>query len=182
MAEEIWKDIPEYKGIYQVSNSGRVKSLGNEKSKKERILKPIINPHGYCFVYLCMYGKSKAIYIHQLVAICFLGHKPCGYKLVINHKNFIRTDNRVENLEIVTQKENLNHYHRNREQLFSKLNEVSLEYLINIKKMKDKKEPKKAGRPTRYGEEAVVLAVKVPKSQYEYMKNIIELLLKQFEA
>ena len=117
---EVWKDIPNYEGIYQASSLGRVKSLSREIWRtrnngysvlKERILKNSINDMGYMMVGLSKDNKSKTRKTHQLVAEAFLNHKPCGYKLVINHKNFIKTDNRVENLEIVTARENCNHKH-----------------------------------------------------------------------
>ena len=117
---EVWKDIPNYEGIYQASSLGRVKSLSREIWRtrnngysvlKERILKNSINDMGYMMVGLSKDNKSKTRKTHQLVAEAFLNHKPCGYKLVINHKNFIRTDNRVENLEIVTVRENCNMKH-----------------------------------------------------------------------
>ena len=44
---EIWKDIEGYNGIYQISNLGRVKSLGNIKNKKDKIIKPVKNNKGY---------------------------------------------------------------------------------------------------------------------------------------
>ena len=100
---EIWKDIPGYEGLYQVSNLGRVKSL---KYNKERILKCGINTHGYNIVVLCDNGKPKTKNVHQLVAMSFLNHNPCGFKLVIDHKNDIKTDNRLENLQIVTSRFN----------------------------------------------------------------------------
>ena len=99
---EIWKTIEKYPD-YQISNLGNVKSL---KFRKDRILKQWIDDLGYCRVDLIKNEK-----VHQLVAIAFLNHNPCKYKLVINHKNFNRQDNRVENLEIVTQRENANRAH-----------------------------------------------------------------------
>jgi NUMOD4 motif/HNH endonuclease/AP2 domain len=106
--EEIWKDIDDSKGLYQVSNLGNVKSL---KFGKERILKFSTTHEGYNQVTVIIKNTYKRIYIHQLVAISFLNHTPCGYKLVVNHKNFNRQDNRAENLEIVTMRENTNHKH-----------------------------------------------------------------------
>jgi hypothetical protein len=107
---EIWKDIPEYEGRYQISNLGRVKSL---KWNKERILKPSKNKNDYLSVVLCFYGdySRTSMLVHQLVAIAFLNHIPCGHKLVVNHINFDRKDNRLENLEIVTHRENGNMKH-----------------------------------------------------------------------
>ena len=102
MKTEIWKDIKDYEGLYQVSNLGRVKSL---KFGKERILSAATNATGYSLVALCN-GKTKAITAHQLVAMAFLNHKPCGYKLVVDHINTIKTDNRLENLQVITNREN----------------------------------------------------------------------------
>lgn len=104
---EIWKKIEGFED-YEVSNLGRVKSI---KKGKERILKPAINIKGYLRVNLCENGKKKEMKIHQLVAIAFLGHTPNGMKTVINHINFVRTDNRLENLEITTTRENSNKKH-----------------------------------------------------------------------
>lgn len=115
---EIWKDIPSYEGIYQASNLGIIKSLyritisktGIKKSYKERILKSN-SCRDYCFLRLSKNGKPKGFWVHQLVAMAFLGHVPCKHKLVVNHINFCKTDNRVENLEIITARENLNRKH-----------------------------------------------------------------------
>lgn len=110
---EIWKDIKGYEGLYQVSNLGRVKSLKryvwNGKSyylKNERILKFGMMNSGYKFVGLWKNNKSKNASVHQLVAMAFLGHKPCGYKLVVDHINNDKLDNRAENLQIVTNRFN----------------------------------------------------------------------------
>jgi len=115
---EIFKNIPGFEGLYQVSNLGRVKSLARvvegpkgPRNLKERILKPGKNSNGYLVCILYKYGKRKAFDVHQLAAIAFLDHVPNGKILVVNHKNFNRTDNRVENLEIVTMRENGNKKH-----------------------------------------------------------------------
>jgi hypothetical protein len=111
---EIWKDITGYEGIYQISNMGRVYSLpkqwisgkNNIMSHNGKILKTTINPSGYKFVNLLLNSNNKLRYIHQLVAESFLNHKACGYKLVIDHINDDPLDNRLCNLQIVTQRYN----------------------------------------------------------------------------
>ena len=110
MVEE-FRNIKGYEGIYQVSNLGRVKSLNYNHTKKERILKAGDDGKGYYYVGLSKDGVLKMRKIHQLVAEYFLGHTPCGYKLVVNHIDFDKTNNNVDNLEIVTQRENANQKH-----------------------------------------------------------------------
>lgn len=105
---EIWKDIENYEGIYQVSNLGNIKSL---KFNKEKILKPTIDGASYYSVNLYKNGVQKNFSIHKLVAISFLNHIPCGFNLVINHKDFNRLNNKVDNLEIITNRENTNKKH-----------------------------------------------------------------------
>jgi len=100
---EIWKDIPDYEGIYQISNMGRVKSL---KFDKERILKAGINKRAYLNVGLSKNGKTKTFTVHKLVAINFLDHKPCGHKIVVDHIDENPLNNIVENLQIISQREN----------------------------------------------------------------------------
>ena len=72
---EIWKDIPNYDGKYQISNYGRVKSLNYKRSGKEQTLKPFITGHGYLQVPLCKNGARKLIYIHKVMANVFLDRK-----------------------------------------------------------------------------------------------------------
>ena len=102
MNKEIFKDIPNYEGTYQVSNLGNVKSLGNEKTRKEKILKPRNNGNGYYTIRLCKESKCKNITVHALVAMAFLNHVPDGHKIEVDHKNDITTDNRLENLQLLT--------------------------------------------------------------------------------
>lgn len=101
--EEIWKDVPDYEGLYQVSNFGRVKSF---KRNKIIILKLTVYKNGYVCVSLTKNGLSLKRYVHQLVAMAFLGHKRCGLQLVVDHINDNKIDNRLENLQIVTQRYN----------------------------------------------------------------------------
>lgn len=108
MTKETYKDISGYEGVYQVSNLGNVKSL---RYNKERILKPTKGTVGYLTVGLSSNGKSKWRTIHSLVAEAFLSHVPNGYKMVVNHKNFNKLDNKLENLEVVTNRENTNKKH-----------------------------------------------------------------------
>ena len=103
---EIWKPIRDYEGLYEVSNLGRIKRLGNDKNRKEKILKPYKNKLGYLRVTLSKDNKVKYMFIHRLVAIAFIPNpenKPC-----IDHINTIPSDNRVENLRWATYKENMN--------------------------------------------------------------------------
>ena len=100
---EIWKTIPNYED-YQVSNLGNVKSL---KWGKERILKGALGSYGYYEVNLLKDKKQKSFRIHKLVAMAFLGHIPDGtHKIVVDHINNVRIDNRLENLQLITNRQN----------------------------------------------------------------------------
>ena len=109
---EEWKDIKGYEGLYQVSNLGRVKSLGNGKSNRSKciIMKTAINHKGYAMIRLCKDGVGKGFSVHRLVAESFLAnheHKP-----QVNHLNGLTWDNRVTNLEWATCSENNLHAYR----------------------------------------------------------------------
>ena len=106
MKKEIWKDVPNYEGVYQVSNLGNIKSLNYNHTKKEKLLKQALMPNGYYFVCLFFEVKRKNFFIHQLVAMAFLNHIPCGHRFEVDHINNIKSDNRVVNLQILTHKDN----------------------------------------------------------------------------
>jgi predicted DNA-binding protein (MmcQ/YjbR family) len=99
---EIWKTIPDYED-YQVSSLGNVKSL---KWGKERILKAGFDRGGYLGVVLSDNKKAKSIKVHKLVAIAFLNHTKNGHVEIVDHINNIKTDNRAENLQLISQREN----------------------------------------------------------------------------
>lgn len=107
--EEVWKDIDEYEGLYQISSLGRVKSLkGNRKIHLIEKIILLSNTHnGYKSVSLSKNGKRKSFRVHRLVAKSFL-ENPLE-KPYINHKDCNRTNNNINNLEWITQKENIKH-------------------------------------------------------------------------
>lgn len=114
MEEEIWKDIEEYEGLYQVSNMGNVKSVNrkvkNSLSKsgyieiKSQIMKQKQRKDGYMYIQLSKNGKSKGFFVHRLVAKAFIPNPE--NKPYIDHINTIRNDNRIENLRWATREEN----------------------------------------------------------------------------
>ena len=116
--KEIWKDIPEYEGLYQISNLGRVKSLrGNEK-----ILKQLVNRDGYYVVRIRKNKKRKEYFVHRLIALCFIEYKN-NYKcledeknkvfnvnkLTVNHIDKNRLNNNISNLEWCSLRYNVNY-------------------------------------------------------------------------
>jgi len=102
MDQEIWKVIKEYPN-YKVSNLGKVKHY-------ERLLRPNINRYGYETVLLYNNVGRRKYLVHRLVAFAFIPNTL--NKPQINHINGIKTDNRVENLEWVTNSENMKHAFR----------------------------------------------------------------------
>lgn len=102
--KEEWRNVVGYEGYYQVSNKGRVKSLKridpNNHLVKERILTPNKDKYGYDYVGLSKYGKTKSYKSHRLVAKAFI-YNPNNHP-VINHKDFNKDNNCVDNLEWCT--------------------------------------------------------------------------------
>lgn len=120
IVNEIWKDIPDYEGFYQVSNFGRVRSIDRvvtcfktTKTRKGQILKPKPDKDGYLTI---MIGKAekqscrKTVKVHALVASAFLGDRPQGH--VINHIDGVKANNCPSNLEYCTAKSNTQHAYR----------------------------------------------------------------------
>jgi len=104
MIIEEFKDVVGFDGHYQVSNLSRVKSL---KRNGEKMLSPSIDKtKGYYRVNLYKNNQRKLVYIHQLVAIAFLGHKPNGNKMVVDHIDNNKGNNRVDNLQVISSREN----------------------------------------------------------------------------
>ncbi len=108
---EIWKPIPDHDG-YEVSNCGRVRSYWNNYANKNigpKILCQIVTDKGYHRVPIRKNKKPRIWFTHRLVMLSFIGPSA----LETNHKNGIKSDNRLENLEYVTHSENEHHAYKN---------------------------------------------------------------------
>ena len=111
--EEIFKDIEGYEQLYQISNLGRVKSLGNGGSNsKEKVLKPAKLKNNYLQVVLSKQGKLKHHLVHRLVAQAFLDNP--NNLPEVNHRDEDKTNNCIENLEWCDTKYNINYGTRNK--------------------------------------------------------------------
>lgn len=98
---EIWKDIIGYEGLYFISESGKIKN-------KRGVLRKIqVGKTGYCRVILKKKNKPKQHFVHRLVACAFLENNE--NKKTVNHKNGIKSDNNLSNLEWATHSENCTH-------------------------------------------------------------------------
>lgn len=140
--EEIWKDVIGYEGLYQISSMGKVKSLqqgnaiGSKITYREKIMKPRLKKSGYYDVGLKTKGRQKRFRINRLVAMHFIPNPE--NKPFVNHKEGIKSDNRMAKLEWCTHSENMEHYkvtmNRNNERNFRKCTlQISLDgFLIGV--------------------------------------------------
>lgn len=129
--KEIWKDIKGYKGLYQVSNLGRIKSI-----KKEYIFKENKNGNGYRIVTLTKNKIEKSFSVHQLVANHFI---PNSNNLPqVNHKDGNKMNNDVDNLEWCTQSDNMKHAYLNKLEIKNGKKVVQFDLDMNIIKVWDK--------------------------------------------
>ncbi len=109
--QEEWKEIIGYEGKYLISNLGRVATASNSKSRKLKILKPGRSDMQYLRVILFKNAKDTNQYIHRLVAIHFISNP--NNLPVVNHIDGNKINNRYDNLEWCTQKENIEKYYSN---------------------------------------------------------------------
>lgn len=123
MTEEIWRPIDGYEGLYEVSNTGLIRSLdrfvGNRNRIKGKILSIKIEKTGYCSVALFKYGKMKRYLVHRLVAKTFIPNTE-GLPQV-NHRDENKRNNRVDNLEWCDSKYNINYGSRTQRSINTKV-------------------------------------------------------------
>jgi hypothetical protein len=116
MKDENWKEVVNFEGLYKVSNLGRVMSIKEQGGYRANMVRPMCRwlimrasrgTHGYPAVRLMKNKKSHLLRVHRLVALAFIDNKqgkPC-----VNHKDSVRDNNNVKNLEWCTKKENTQH-------------------------------------------------------------------------
>lgn len=114
LPNEIWKDIPNYEGVYKASNFCRIKSLERKSwngssyiTQREIILKPFIDKKGYHNVSLYKNNKKTNIGIYVLTAMAFLNHVPCGFDVVVDHIDDDTSNNTLSNLQLLTNRQNV---------------------------------------------------------------------------
>lgn len=155
LPKQIWKDISGYEGKYQVSNTGKVRSLNynGTKGKMMRLKLSNNNHYGYKRVRLYKNGKYKAYLVHRLVALAFIPN-PNNYSF-INHKDENPSNNYYKNLEWCTPKYNSNYGTRN-----EKLSKIMMGRTFteeHKKKMSENHADFKGKNSSRYGKGKPVL-------------------------
>jgi HNH endonuclease/NUMOD4 motif len=103
--KEIWKAVIGYEGIYSASSSGKVR-----RDSSNRIVTPQLSNCGYARIYLYKNGVKERFAVSNIIITSFFGKRPAG--LQVNHKNGIKNDNRIINLEYVTPSQNTLHAYR----------------------------------------------------------------------
>lgn len=118
MQKEVWRDVPGYERLYQVSNMGRVRSVerlvpfyNGACRRYGGVMRPWGKRGSYLRIQLRKDGRSKDLAVHHIVWAAFFGGRPKGFE--INHKNGSKRDNRADNLELVTHSENIKHAYAN---------------------------------------------------------------------
>ena len=160
--EEIWKDIEGYEGLYQVSNLGRIKSLGKYIHKlrgniwtDEKIKKQHKDRDGYCRVNLYKNSKMKACMVHRLVAKAFIPNTE--NKKEINHIDGNKDNNITSNLEWCTRTENERHAYKTglKNSRYGKENKNSkpvIQYDLDMNIIAEYAGAREAGRKTGYNQ------------------------------
>ena len=116
----MWKDIDGYEGLYQISDTGEVMNV-----RTNRIMRAAKQSRGYLNVVLSKNGEKETFLIHRLVAEAFIPNPE--NKPEVNHKSENKQDNRVENLEWIWHKDNIN-YGTHNKRMIEKLSKPVLQF------------------------------------------------------
>jgi len=112
--KEEWKDVEGYEKLYQISNLGKIRRIVSRRTKEGlaskrfgKLLKKAISGSGYMVINLSQHGKTKTFYFHRLLAQHFISNPQ--NKRTVNHIDYNKLNNNIDNLEWMSQKENINH-------------------------------------------------------------------------
>jgi len=146
MENEVWKKIPGF-SKYEASTMGRLKTYNWKNTGREKIMKPALDNGGYLRTMLLSdQGKYKTVKVHRIIISTFIEN--IHNKETINHKNGIKTDNRILNLEWNTRSENIIHSFKNK--LSSNVGEQNPNATLTDKQVKDIRKNYKYGRKSKY--------------------------------
>lgn len=183
----VWKEIPNYEGIYEVSDKGEIRSVtrtvnhnnGVVRVLRSYILKQTTKKEGYKSCCLSKNNKKSSFYVHRIVAKCFINNPE--NKSCVNHKNGIKTDNYVSNLEWCSYSENETH----------KANELCIgkKVVLNLKNVNIEVEPIKINNKNCYGYKTQILykdlirgkSIYTTSNDYGVLKILIYNLRKKFD-
>lgn len=110
-----WKSLPAPFEHYRIYENGKVVNTRYKRNGCYRELKSILNKNGYWYIVASNNKQRKAFFIHRLMYTTFVGDIPDGFQ--INHRNDKSDDNRIENLELVSQKKNLEYRWKKRHKI-----------------------------------------------------------------
>ena len=160
---EIYKDIKDLEGLYQVSNFGNIMSLNYRRTGRAKLLKPGKNKQGYLGVVLFKDGKPKTFRVNRLVAEAFI---PNPDNLTeVNHIDEDKTNNRVDNLEWKSHKGNCNHGTRN-ERVAKAQSKRVLQFTLNGEFVREWSSTMECGR-NGFRQSAVARCCRGEKPQYK---------------
>ena len=120
--KETWQAIKDYEGLYEISNIGRLKSLekewiagmGKKRHKKETIMKLFLGTNGYLITRIYNGDMRKTVKLHQLVWDVFGNKSRNGTKLQVDHIDNNKQNNRIDNLQLLTNRQNMSKYYKSK--------------------------------------------------------------------
>jgi len=126
--QEVWKGVKDFEGYYHISTFGNIKSLDREylmvrnnciAIKKGTTLKPYLNGNGRLDIDLRVNGERKTMALSQVMAITFMNHVPCGLDTVVDHIDNNPLNNRLDNLQLITNRKNCSKDRKNKTSNFT---------------------------------------------------------------
>jgi len=170
--EEVWKDIVDYEGLYQISNFGRIKSMKREvcnnyllsgKQKRNEMIRASFNKKGYRRISLCKNGKAKNFMVHRLVACAFVENP--NNLTSINHKDENKSNNNAYNLEWCSVSYNINYGSRNKK-VTDKLSKAVIQITMDGNKVKEWDTIRDVERELGFNASSIIKCCKMREKYY----------------